>query len=176
MPRSNLGPILLLIALACFFSVITWPTLIAYLLAALLVAIVLGVLFVIGYTAFWLIRNKVSPVTRVEATVVRRRMKEWDVSLPVESAGMSAARLGLMGRDPNSAAKAFLKASASPDVPSVEIATGANYFVTFSISGREAEFAVPEESYIQAAEGLTGLLVFQGEQFKHFIPGIKSDD
>jgi hypothetical protein len=146
-----------------------WPTLIAYLLAALFVVIGLVVLFVIGYTAFWLIRNKVSPVTRAEATVVRRRMNEWDVPLPVESSAMSAARLGLMGRAPDSAAKAFLKAAASPDAPSVDIASGVDYYVTFAFSGRDEEFLVPEAYYIRADEGTKGLLVFQKEQFKHFI-------
>lgn len=169
MQSSNLGAVALLIALVCFFVIMNSPAATTFALAALVGVVVLAACFVIGYTAFWLIRNKMSPVVRVEAAVVRRCMKEWDVSLPGESTEMAAARLATMGRYPKSAAKAFLKTAASSDAPSIEIAGGVDYYVTFSINGREVEFTVPEDSYIRADEGASGLLVFQGEQFNDFI-------
>lgn len=170
MNRSNLGPLLLLGAIMTGYFALSYPIMFTYLLLAALVLLALGIAFVFGFDAFWLVRNRLSPVTRVQAKVIRRRTAPWDVSIVGESPEMAAARMGMMGRDPHRAAKAYLRSAAMVDAPEIEITGGTDYFVTFTFGGHEEEYLVPEEAYISCEEGTEGLLAFQGEQFKHFIP------
>lgn len=174
MNRSNLGPLLLLGAIIIGYFALRYPIMFTYLLLVALVILALGIAFVFGYDAFWLVRNRLSPVTRVQAKVIRRRTAPWDVSVIGETPEMAAARLGMMGRDPHRAAKAYLRSAAVGDAPEIEIAGGTDYFVTFTLGGHEEEFLVTEQAYIRCEDGTEGLLVFRGEQFKHFMPDIKS--
>lgn len=172
MNRSNLGPLLLLGVIAVGYVALRYPIMFTYLLLAALVMLALGIAFVFGYDAFWLVRNRFSPIVHIQAKVIRRRTVPWDVSIVGESPEMWAARMGLRGRNPGKAAKAYLN-SAAKDLPEIEVAGGNDYFVTFAFSGREEEFLVPEDAYVRCEEGSEGLLVFRGEQFRHFIPDVE---
>ena len=172
MKQSNLGPLLLLCALAIGYFALSYPAAFTYLLLAALVIFALGIAFVFGYDIFWLLRNRLSPVTRAEARVVRKYSRPWDVSVVGETPEMLAARMGTMGRDPRRAARAYLRSAASTDAPEIDLGSWTDYLVTFAFAGREEEFLVPEDTYIRCEEGTEGLLVFQGEQFKHFVPDV----
>ncbi|MBI2842230.1 MAG: DUF2500 family protein [Armatimonadetes bacterium] len=136
--------------------------------AAALVAI-----FVFGYDIFWLVRNWLSPTVRVPAKVLRKTHKQWDVSIVGETPEMQAARLGLLGRDRESAAKALNKLAATQDVPELILYQGTDCYITFDVNGAEMEFIVPMPTYIDTEEGTEGLLVYKGERFKRFIAGVK---
>ena len=127
----------------------------------------------IGYVVYWFIRNRLSPVQHVHASVLRRRKKDWDVSVMGDTPEMAAARLGMLGRHPEEAAKAWHRAAQSPDVPEITIYEGIDFYVTFSFNGREVEFKVPGEVYVKSPKGTDGLLVFQREEFKDFIPRVR---
>jgi hypothetical protein len=86
---------------------------------------------------------------------------------------MAAARLALMGRDPQEAWKTHSRSTATREAPDLDIDAGKNYFVTFVVKEREVEFAVPDESYVACSEDAGGLLVYKGEQFQHFIPRVR---
>jgi len=175
MKRSNLGPILLLCAVVTGYLALSRPYLFAYLLLAALVLVALGIAFVFGYDVFWFVSNRLSPVTRTQARVVRKRSKPWDVSIVGETQEMYAARMGTMGRNPRRAAKAYLRSAASGDAPEIDIASWNDYLVTFACDGNDIELLVPEETYIKCEEGVEGLLVFRGEHFKHFIPDAENE-
>jgi hypothetical protein len=96
-------------------------------------------------------------------------MKDWDVSIPSDSPEMTAARLGMMGRDPKSAAKAWAQSAGRNDSPELTFASGVDYFMTFDVKGKEMEFVVPESIYTAASEGAEGLLIYQKEKFKYFV-------
>lgn len=172
MNKSNLGPGLVLAALVIGFLALEFPQVAAYGLIALAWAVGLSAALMVAYVIFWQMRNWFSPTVRVRASVVRKCAKPWDVSIPGETPEMAAARLGTLGRDPESAAKAYLKSAASSDAPEIEIMGGVDYYVTFDVNGRETELRVSETAYIQAQEGDEGLLVFRGERFMQFTPRV----
>lgn len=162
------------VALAIGLVMVEWPVLFSYVLIVgfwLLIASIIGVII---YVVYWLVRNQLSPVTRVRAKVVRRRFKEWDVGLPTSTPAMAAAKLGLLGSNPQQAWEAYSRSAARSEAEDLNVAEGRNYFVTFLVNGHEIEFAVPEDSYGACAENAEGLLVYQGEAFRHFIPRISS--
>lgn len=128
---SNLGPVILLTVVLLAAAAFTFPILFSYLLIAGMIVFGLAAIAMVVYVIYWLIRNQSAPITRVEAKVVRRRMKEWDVSVQSESPEMAAARLATMGHDPKSAAKAWAKSAGRNDSPELTFAEGADYFVTF---------------------------------------------
>lgn len=173
MKSSDAGMVLLLVALIACGVMLFFPEAFTIVLVILLAAAALAGVGVVAYVIYWFIHNAASPTLRVQAKVVRKRTKQWDVSVPLgESPEMGAARLGLMGRDRKGAAEALMKAAACEDMPEVDLASGADCYVTFSYSGREAEFAVPTDVYTGVDEGSEGLLVIQGEKFRHFITGL----
>ncbi len=160
-------------ALAIVIVMSEWPVLFTYALIIgfwLLIAAMTGV---IVYVIYWLVRNQLSPVTRVRAKVVRRRFKEWDVGLATSTPEMAVAELGLLGSNPQEAWEAYSRAAARSEAKDLNIAEGKNFFVTFLVNGEEIEFAVPEESYTAATEDLEGLLVYQRQAFRHFIPRVR---
>jgi hypothetical protein len=141
----------------------------------MIIAIALPVILalsVIGYVVYWYIHNKEQPVTDVQARVIRKRTKNWDVSVVGDTPEMQAARTGLLGSDPKGAAKALLKSAESPDVPEITFASGTDFYVTFGFEDKEEELQVPEFTYVAVDEGTEGLLVYQGELFKHFITSL----
>lgn len=125
-------------------------------------------LYVIFYSGYWVTRNRLSQVVRVQARVVRRRKKDWDVGLV--GGPSEIERLGLLGRQRDEAWKAYSRRMAKGDVPEIDLAAGSNFFVTFDVNGQEKEFSVPEDYYIKSSEGTEGQLVYRGEEFMHFIP------
>lgn len=118
---------MMLVALALWAVLRFYPSLLAYAVLAGAIILGLGVAYILGYDALWLISSRLNPVTNVRARVRRSHFVGVDT-----------------------------------------------YSVVFQIAGREVEFYVPEQAYIQCEDGTEGLLVFRGEQFKHFMPDIKS--
>ena len=172
MPKSNLGPALLLGAILLFGIMILFPYLFSYALLAVVFLVILGVAGVIVYAIYTFLMNRFSPTVRVRARVVRKLAKDWDVTITGETPEMAMARLGLMGRNPKEAAKAYTLASKSPNVPELTLAEGLDCYITFDVNGRELELSVPQSVYVAAEEGTEGMLVFQGEKFKHFVQRI----
>ena len=171
-PWKPVAQILLaLVVPACL--VVYSPCLLSNIIVVVFVLAVAAAVFVIAYSAFWLVRNRMSPVTRTPAKVVRRRMKDWDVSIVGDTPESAVARLGMLGRNKADAWKAYSHEMAKGDVPELEIASGKDYYVTFAFQGREEEFTVPEDEYLQCTEGLEGLLVYRGEEFVRFVPQVK---
>ena len=144
----------------------------AYALIALGVLLFAGMLFVIFYSGYWLVRNRVGRVVRVEARVVRRRKKDWEVGVVGDTPVSAAAKLGMMGRQREDALKVYSHEMRRGNVPEVDIASDTNFFVTFDVNGQETEFSVSADYYIKCNEGASGLLVYQGERFMHFIPDV----
>lgn len=129
-------------------------------------------ILMLGYLACWFISNRMAPVVRTQASVVWKRSSDWDVSLPVPNAYATAAQLGMMGRNRESATKAFIKNIALMGNKDIQLAGGNEFFVTFEADGKKMEFRVPEKTYIAAEDGVQGLLVYKGEWFKAFIPNL----
>lgn len=146
--------------------------LLTYVLVGAGILLFAGAVFVIFYSCYWVGRNRLSPVMRVQARVVRRRKKHWEVGMVGGTPESSIARLGLLGRQRDEAWRAYSREMAKGDVPEVDLATGTNYFVTFDIKGQEKEFSTPEDYFIKCNEGIEGLLVYRGEEFTHFIPDV----
>ncbi len=163
---SDTGPLLLLIVIVIGAVAMMFPVVFAYVLLIGGIVLVGGIA---GYAAWWLISVRIARVRRVMAQVVRKREKQWDVSLVADTPEMAAARLGTLGRDPKAAGKAFLRSSTSADVDEMMLASGTDCYVTFGFGGNEVEFLVPMQTYIAVSENDTGLLVYQGEQFRHFV-------
>ena len=55
------------------------------------------------------------------------------------------------------------------------IATPLTRFITFGIPFGEQELVVPESVYSSSDEGQWGILTYQGEHFKQFIPEPKEE-
>lgn len=146
--------------------------LLTYIIIAAGILLFAGAVFIIFYSGYWVIRNRISRITRLQSRVVRRRKKDWDVSLVGDTPESAIARFGMLGNQRSDAWKAYSREMAKGDIPEIDLAAATNYFVTFDISGQEMEFSVPENYYVKCDEGTEGLLVFQGEQFKHFIPDV----
>jgi|GEM_PF-2455715 len=146
--------------------------LLTYVLIGVGILMLAGAVFVIFYSGYWVTRNRLSPVTRSQARVVRRRKKDWDVSLVGGTAESEIARLGMLGNQRSDAWKAYSHEMAKGDVPELDLAAGTNYFVTFDVNGQEIEFSTPEDYYVKCDEGVGGLLVYRGEEFMHFIPDV----
>lgn len=163
---------ILLVLAVCGLLLFYNVYLLTYAMVGIGVLLGLAALLVVVYTVFWLLRNRVSPITRVQARVLRRRKKDWDVSIIGDTPESAAARLGMMGRQRNDARKAYSRQMARGQVPEIELAGGTNYLVTFDAGGQETEFSVSEEYYVKCTEQTEGLLVYRGEQFMQFIPDV----
>lgn len=148
----------------------------AYVVMIIIIAVLVAAgafaVYVFGYDVFWLVRNWLAPVTRTQAKVMRKRHKQWDISIVGETPEMGLARLGMMGRDAESAAQAYNKLAGMEDVPELTLADGTDCYVTFGLDGKQLEFLVPMDTYIALEENTEGLLVFKGEKFLHFIAGV----
>lgn len=145
----------------------------SFVIVAIVILLVLATVAMFAYVIYWNIRNSASPITRVEAKVVRKRSKEWDMSI---AAGTPETLLGwfsMMGRDRLGAAKSFLRRSATSTEPELQIAQSVQYLMSFSFNSHEEELEVPEPTFARAYEGDIGLLSFKGEKFICFIPNIK---
>jgi hypothetical protein len=148
---SDAGPKLLLIVLAIAAVALILPGVFGYILVAgIVIAIAAGV-GVVGYVIWWLLRNRLAPVRRVTAQVIRKRHKQWDVSVQVDT---PEVLLGL---------------TRPSDMDDMTLTSGADCHVTFGFNGQEVEFIVPAETYISVTENDSGLLFYQGEQFRHFV-------
>jgi hypothetical protein len=173
MSSSDTGLILPLVVVVAVGVMVFFPTAFVYVLTVVLAAAALAALSVVAYVVYWFIHNTVSPTLRVRAKVVRKTAKQWDIAIPLgESPEMAGARLGLMGRDRNGAAEAFKKAAVCEDMGEVDVASGVDCYVTFSFDGREKEFLVPMDVYTGLEDGSEGLLVVQGDKFRHFALGL----
>lgn len=168
--RLELGLGLLVVCIlgALFVMPLISPAITGYLMIASIVVVAVVVASIFGYVIYWLIRNRLCPTTRVTVRVVRKRHKNWDVSLPLYAPPTEE----MMGRDPKGAWEAYSRMTRTSDMPEIELASGTECFVTFAIGREQLELNVPMNLYIQLQEGDEGLLVFQGEIFRHFIPGV----
>jgi len=170
--ESGVLPLLwiLLIVLAAGCLLVYNIYLLTYVIIGIGVLLLCWALFVIFYSGYWVARNRLSAVVRVQAGVVRRRKNDWDIGLV---GGPSAIeRLGLMGNQRDDAWKAYSRRMAKDQVSELDLVRGTNYFVTFGVNGQEMEFTVPEEGYIGCSEGSEGLLVYRGEEFMRFVVGV----
>ena len=52
---------------------------------------------------------------------------------------------------------------------------GTDCYLTFDADGKKLEFHVPRQCYLSLEEGMRGMLVYRGEQFKQFTPLNDSD-
>jgi len=138
------------------------------LIIALLVAVALFMAVVFGYTAYWYVRNWLSPTRTVRAKVVRKRAKHWDAFTYLESGDVSAPPSKLSSRIRGG----FARLAERLRLSETSVTQGTTCYVTFAFGGKEMELAVPISSYRAVEEDMDGLLVFRGEQFKHFIPGV----
>ena len=124
--------------------------------------VLFGVLiFVPSCVCYWWIKNKRTPIVRTVATVVRTRSRDWELDVPrsVEASPVSMALNRLthaLGID-----------------PMVTVAQWSDFFVTFKTPRGEIELAVPQALSASLVEGDEGLLVYQGEMFKHFVRGVE---
>lgn len=123
MSRPYVSGTMIAVGLVAWALLRFYPPLLAYVVLAGAIALGLGVAYIFGYDALWLVSSRLSPVRQVRARVRRSHVVGLDT-----------------------------------------------YSVVFTIQGREREFYVPEQAYIRCEDGTEGLLVFRGEQFKHFIP------
>ncbi|MEI6916120.1 MAG: hypothetical protein WCL39_13375 [Armatimonadota bacterium] len=136
---------------ALVFWIVIWAVLIA----------VLALIFAVpAYVAYHKMRNLTREMRREQATVLRKRTRDWEVDMP--------PALGI------SAADAVIRQAAyqRKGDPGVTLSEWTNDFVTFQVGDQELELNVPEDIYIGAEAGNEGLLVFQGDQFKYFIKGV----
>ena len=169
---SGLQPLvwILLVLIAAGALLVYNIYLLTYVIIGIGILLFAFALFVIFYSGFWVTRNRLSPVVRVHARVIRRQKRDWDVGLV---GGPSATeRLGMLGGQADEAWKAYSRRMAKDKVPELNLAAGTNYFVTFDVNGQENEFSMPEDYYIKCNEGAQGLLVYRGEAFMHFIPDV----
>lgn len=169
---SGVLPLLwiLLILIAAVGLLVYDINLLTYVIIGMGILLFAFALFVIFYSGFWVTRNRLSPIVRTQARVIRRRKKDWEVGF---AGGPSVIeRLGLHGQQRDEAWKAYSRRMAKGDMLEVDLARGTNYFVTFDINGQENEFSVPEDYYMKCNEGAGGLLVYRGEKFMHFIPDV----
>lgn len=130
------------------------------------VAAAIAVLGIVGYAIFCVLRNQFSAPRRVIARIARKRHQAWDVSVP---------RLGVIGflGILGTAVYGLLSRNSSGGIyDDATVAEGVDCYVTFRFDGRELELSVPQKVYITLDEGTEGLLVYRGEQFKHFIAGV----
>lgn len=166
-PRPSYLGLWLIVAALAFVALVTiCPNAVGIAICVGFWLLLAAGVFVVAFVVFWLIRNQLSPVVRVPARVVRRRMKEWDVTLT------QRAPIGIYGRDARAAWHAWSYRLGRENVAEAPIVEGKDYYVTFDFEGREMEFSVSEDDYVQADENVEGLLVYRGEQFRHFIPGV----
>jgi hypothetical protein len=97
---------------------------------------------------------------------VRKKVKQWDALSFIEESDLTSPSTRVAGPF-----KRMLSGIAdSVGLSDRSLTSGTNYFVTFSYNGTEGEFAVPEESYLNAEQGMEGTLVYRGQQFNNFTP------
>lgn len=124
------------LALTAVFSVLL-PVAGAYVFWALLILLgavgVAAFVFVSGVSLRRALRNALSPTVRVPAKFVRKRSRDWAVDAPLSVAGSEE---GAVIREMDMRLRRD---------PGVTIASWADCFATFEISGEEKEFVVSAE-------------------------------
>lgn len=133
-----------------------------------LVIATIGMLAVVAWSA---LQNKMQPVKQNRAIVLRRRMIDYSIDGPTSSWAMLINGLGWGPGRPRVSNKDIARLSGE-----ARIATIMNGLITFGVQGEEVELVVPESVYTSIEDGETGMLVYQGEIFKHFMPDIKVDE
>ena len=141
--------------------------LVSYVIIAVAILTALATVAMVAYLLYYYVaRGWLSKVVRAPATVLRKRQRAWEIDAPkgllVHAAPVTApVRLAL---------SFFLNRLPWYD-PEAPIYDSCDYFITFDARGREIEFGVPEDVYIDTDEGDRGLLVYKGNLFRHFIRG-----
>lgn len=165
-PRGYCLIVAVAVILAGLFLMLFVESLIPILTSLMILAGILAVLLVLisvpAYVVYWLIKNKTAPETRTMASVVRKRARGWEIDVPknmeVSVWSMVVNRLyDAFGIDRG-----------------ITIAEWSDCFITFDTAKGETELAVSEDTYVDLQEGDKGLLVYQGEIFRHFIKGYGS--
>lgn len=133
---------------------------------AVLAVIALAIACMILYVVFWHIRNLFSPVKTVSASVVRKKAKQWDALTYFEKGDITVPDYSFFSRISNSYSRFISRLGLSNFTPT----QGTNCYMTFSVNSKELEFSIPLSVYLDTEEGTEGMLTFQGERFKSFIP------
>ena len=123
-----------------------------------LIASVAMIAYVIWY---YVLCGYLAPKTRVIASIMRKREREWAFDVPEGAGGDMVAALAW------NEINAKLKRDSG-----VRVYESWDYYITFDVDGKEVELAVPEEVFINATEGDRGLLILKGNLFERFIPGV----
>jgi len=116
--------------------------------------------FVSGVSLRRALRNALSPTVRVPAKFVRKPSRDWEVDAPLSVAGSEE---GAVIREMDMRLRRD---------PGVTIASWADCFATFEISGEEKEFVVSAECYARLNHGDRGLLVYKGDSVREFVVGL----
>ena len=124
----------------------------------------------IAVAAWSAIQNRRLPVRRVRAVALRRRTADYSIEAPRNPFFLLVNALSWrpFGRDLG--ARRISNRHLARVSGEVTVASMMNCFITFRAEGREIELLVPERVFMTVEDGTWGLLVYQGEAFKHFIP------
>lgn len=135
-------------------------SIIIVLFIAVIPAAVVGV---IGYVVYYyLLRGILARSRCVNAMVMRKHMREYDLDMPVSGSG---SRLIYPKGYP--VERKFGNSDLS-------FGSTSDFFIVFHIDGKEQEFQVPETVYVKSDVGDIGLLVYKGTLFKQFIIRVKA--
>jgi hypothetical protein len=127
------------------------------LIAALLAAAVLFVIYANAVVLRTWYANRWGPIRRAEATVARKATREYsrDVTPILVWFSPLLAAFGLM----------------VDQGAGVDLYTDWNFLVTFQVGDKEMEFRVPEKLYVELEEGMQGVLTYRGERLLRFALG-----
>lgn len=135
-----------------------------YLIIILITFLVAATVGMVGYLIYYhLVGGIFASTRRVVARVRLKRQRDYQVDVPPY---MLAG--GTYGIIQNIIDRALKRDSG------ITVYHSWDYFITFVTDDKVIEMCVPEEVYANVSEGEQGLLVYKGNHFKHFIPGVKS--
>ncbi|MEN6520920.1 MAG: hypothetical protein ABFD46_07195 [Armatimonadota bacterium] len=128
----------------------------------LLILATVGMLSVLVWSA---VKNRMQPVRRVRAIVLRRRTRDDSIDAPLNPIYII---INTLGRGPGR--RRISNKSVGRLSGEVTLLNVVNGFITFGVEGNELELLVPASVFPNIQDNQMGLLVHQGEKFMHFIP------
>jgi hypothetical protein len=141
-----------------------------YIIPAIVVIAALSLASMAVYLIYYWVINLLSPLARVSARAVRKRHFSKNLSVDLSPGGRLLGKTAASG---DAEAWDYSPDSHEPRSAEITLVQSAECFITFDVGGRELEFRVPTQLYIDTHEGDEGLLVYRGELFRKFIPGAK---
>jgi hypothetical protein len=131
------------------------------------IIIILAVLTVamLAVSAWSYMQSRKQPVKRVRAIVLRRRTRDYSIDAPTNPFYMILNALGWGPGRSRISNKHLARLSGEATIASI-----VDGFITFGAESREVELLVPENVFMNVEDGTTGILVYQGEIFRHFMP------